>query len=957
MPLLSLGQNVGLDSLSSIEISGQSASEIWAYADSNGNEYALMGTNRGFHVIDVTTPTNPLLLFYVPGVLTTWRDVKTWSHYAYLVHEGSSALSSGLQIFDLSYLPDSLPIVSTGLGTGFQSAHNIFIDENGIGYICGGNNIFPRGVEIIDIASNPTNPAVLGTYTANYVHDLFVRGDTMWTAEINAGQFSVVDVSDKAAPQVLATKSTQLNFTHNVWLTDDGNYLLTTDERPDAEIGIYDVSDLNDIEKVDFYQTNPGSGILPHNVFVDGDLAYISYYTDGVIVLDISQPENVIEIGRFDTSPLSNSTFNGCWGVYSYLPSGNVLASDRQTGLFVLGTDSLLRACYLEGTATEYGSNNLLFQVSVDLIEPLINTSTNFLGEYRTGLAQSGSYTVVFSKSGYLSDTVFNVPLSNGNIYQLDLALIPEDTTTFSGYIKTTDSIAITDAQVWLIGPDTSRFTFSDTSGYYAFDSVAPGNYQLQVAKWGYHAQADTLLIATTVANADFYLTVGYKDDFLLDLGWTNISTATSGLWERGVPQLALADTLVSQPGEDLENDLGEQAYLTGNMAGNADLSDVDSGYVQLLSPLMDLRDFDWPVVNVWQWFSIITNGDSTLDNNMSFSLVHSNGITPLIISTSSTMAWEELYLPLPQTITKIDSAVQLLVAVVDSVGNSIVDAGIDGFETKALQETGLPIPNFGSLQQELCLGDSLYLTDGSTGIIDTWLWEITSNSYTVASSQQHPRLLLDSTGTYTVKLFLTNSQGTISLIKETYITVSASLQIELTTVNESFIDSSDGAVFINVLSGTPPYTFNYTPLLPDTNQHQNLVPGIYDVSITDTNNCSLDTLFEIAIGVVFVDTTIIDTTIIDTTIIDTTTSIILISPSEGMTVYPNPFSGSFFISTAEYTPNTILTLTNILGERLYEIPLFQKEESLELNLADGMYIIQLRQGNTLFKPIRILKQ
>ena len=64
---------------------------------------------------------------------------------------------------------------------------------------------------------------------------------------------------------------------------------------------------------------------------------YISYYLYGLQVLDVSDPTNLIHVGAYDTY-LQNSTYiyNGAWGVYPYLPSGNILISDRQTGLYVL---------------------------------------------------------------------------------------------------------------------------------------------------------------------------------------------------------------------------------------------------------------------------------------------------------------------------------------------------------------------------------------------------------------------------------------------------------------------------------------------------------------------------------------------------------------------------------------------------------------------------------------------
>ena len=330
-------------------------SDIWGYA-ANGKEYALVGVYGGVSIVDVTNPTTPNELFFVSGANTFWRDIKTWESYAYVTNEGGG----GLLIIDLSHLPDSIGTTSwTGGGLGLNTAHNIFIDENGVAYVVGGNSGAGDGALFLDVDTDPMNPVLLGEYDQRYVHDVFVRGDTMWTAEINDGIFSVVDVSNKNSPAVLATNSTPSNFTHNLWLSDDGKNLLTTDERSNAVIGSYDVSDLSNISQVDFYQSNPGTGTIPHNVMYNGDFALIAYYRDGLILLDATNPANLIEMGDYDTSPFGGNGFNGAWGVYPYLPSGNVLVTDIEQGLFVLGVN-YQRACYLEGNVTgcqHYKSN------------------------------------------------------------------------------------------------------------------------------------------------------------------------------------------------------------------------------------------------------------------------------------------------------------------------------------------------------------------------------------------------------------------------------------------------------------------------------------------------------------------------------------------------------------------------------------------------------------------------
>ena len=76
---------------------------------------------------------------------------------------------------------------------------------------------------------------------------------------------------------------------------------------------------------------------MAHNGIIKGNLLYISYYHDGLRIFDISDPYNPNQIVYYDTyTPSSYNSYKRAWGVYPYLPSGNIIVSDMQTGLYVL---------------------------------------------------------------------------------------------------------------------------------------------------------------------------------------------------------------------------------------------------------------------------------------------------------------------------------------------------------------------------------------------------------------------------------------------------------------------------------------------------------------------------------------------------------------------------------------------------------------------------------------------
>ncbi len=401
------------------------ASNLWGYADSAGREYALIGLTDELSIVDITNPDSPAVVQSIPGPSSTWREVRTWGQYAYVTNE----TGNGLLIIDLRNLPNSAPYKYETFGGELFTAHTVFADEQGFAYLFGYNDSLrsigtdQRGAYIIDLRTDPWNPTYAGKYSTAYVHDGFVRNDTLWSSQIYAGNFAVVDVSTKASPTALYQQETPSRFTHNSWLTDDGQTLLTTDEVSGAFITFYDVSDLENITETDRYQLKPGSGLIPHNAYWVGDYVVASYYKEGVIILDATKKNNVIAVGQFDTSPfIASDGFNGCWGVAPYLPSGNLIASDIEEGLFVL-TPTYQRACYVEGNITQSGNSSNLGNVKVDVLGTENFSITNFDGNYYTGVGTAGNYDVRFTRAGCGTRIFSDVALTQGQTLILDAAL------------------------------------------------------------------------------------------------------------------------------------------------------------------------------------------------------------------------------------------------------------------------------------------------------------------------------------------------------------------------------------------------------------------------------------------------------------------------------------------------------------------------------------------------------
>jgi choice-of-anchor B domain-containing protein len=316
--------------------SGYSA--CWGYVAPDGREYALIGSNTGTAFVDITDSTNIHEVDFLPGLSSGWREMKTYSHYAYIVSE---ATNSRLQVVDLQYLPDSVHLVTTWSYPGYTKTHSIqqwgsFLYLHGGNVSLGGTN--QGGLTVVDV-SNPESPVKRGSWSNEYVHDSRVLNDTIWAANINSGRITIINAVNKDNMETVTFFQTLPNpFTHNCAITVDRDYLFSTDEtsNPNGKLKIWDIRDLSNVTFVTQWLPTGITTSIVHNVEIYGQYALVAHYTAGIRLIDISNPAIPVEVAWYDTRPSTNgNTFSGCWGVYMF-PSGKIIASDMQTGLYVV---------------------------------------------------------------------------------------------------------------------------------------------------------------------------------------------------------------------------------------------------------------------------------------------------------------------------------------------------------------------------------------------------------------------------------------------------------------------------------------------------------------------------------------------------------------------------------------------------------------------------------------------
>jgi len=334
--LFAQGQNTTLlDTLDPRPASGYN--DIWGYVAPNGDEYALLGARDGTVVVNCVDPTNVYQTGFISGGTSTWRDIRTWDRYAYVVTEAGG---SDVQIIDLTD-PENPVLAATWGGSvmGSSGAHNVCIDlGTGRMYVVGTN----QGTVVADLAANPTSPTYVGTWgtgaNADYFHDLCVENGFAYGSMIYNGFLRISDAS-VFPPTTLSDTATPAFFTHNAWPNAAGTLVATTDERGGGVIKLFDCSNKNSLVPLGEY--TPNTAAVPHNVFIIDDVAHMSFYTEGYRALDVSDPTNPVEIGYYDTYPGSSGGTSGAWGCYPFQPSGSIYVSDVSTGLYVLRLDRI----------------------------------------------------------------------------------------------------------------------------------------------------------------------------------------------------------------------------------------------------------------------------------------------------------------------------------------------------------------------------------------------------------------------------------------------------------------------------------------------------------------------------------------------------------------------------------------------------------------------------------------
>ncbi len=630
--------------------SAGNGNSCFGYTAPSGREYALMGLSTGTAIVEVTQPGNATIIAQVAGPQSLWRDVRTYSHYAYAVSEGGS----GIQVIDLANVDaGTASLVNTVSDDAFGQTHTLEIDvANGYLYRCGGAGL---GLRIYDVHTNPAVPTRVGTWSDRYVHEMSVFTYTQGPAAgkriafccgglssgfVQTGLY-VVDVTNPAAP-ALMTYVTYPNaaYAHQAWPSPDLHWLYLDDELDERNFGISSVTrvlDISDPANTALVGTfTDGSSSIDHNQYTLNDKLFQANYRSGLHVFQTSgagTPTSPVEIASFDTWPEDDLPFfNSLWNVYPYFPSGTVIGSDLERGLFVWWV----------------GAPQVSFTLPAG-VPTALDPAGTVLRVQLTGAIQPGSATFHYDVgAGFVAAPLAQAP--NGDW----LATLPPVAcgTSVSFFFSARSPNGV----IW------SAPQGAPTSSYCAVAALA----------------------RNTLASDDFEAA---------NAGWSGGvagDTATSGQWVRVDP---LGTDL--QPEND-HSPIGTRCWVTGQGTNSAMVqeADVDGGVTTLRSPAFALAGRTNARIGYWRWYDNQVAGGSPPDDFFDIDVSNDDGSTWVRVehlgpaTADSRGGWIHHEFRVADFVAPTNT-VRVRFQASDLNLDTHVEAGIDDFEVVDLDCTG----------------------------------------------------------------------------------------------------------------------------------------------------------------------------------------------------------------------------------------------------------------------------
>jgi len=311
--------------------SGQIWADLWAEGD-----FVYLGhysNDSTVDIIDISDPSNPVLAAKWVGPYENFpfADIQVTDGIGYF----GSDYGGTVFLVDVS---DPYNPVTLGSATGHGAVHTLYVEGD---YLYTATTRTPD-VAVYDV-SNPSNPVFLRSIVSpggGAVHEITVRDGFLFMADIGNGTVDIFDVSDVASGAPLIHTFDTGSGTHTAWANDDATVLAVARETGGGDVRLYDIEDpTNPVLLSVISQSAYGiSAFTAHQPMIVGDRLYVAWYQAGIQAFDISDPQNPVHLGGYDTYPGTLSGYQGNWGVFAQLGPDRILAADMDNGLFILST-------------------------------------------------------------------------------------------------------------------------------------------------------------------------------------------------------------------------------------------------------------------------------------------------------------------------------------------------------------------------------------------------------------------------------------------------------------------------------------------------------------------------------------------------------------------------------------------------------------------------------------------
>jgi hypothetical protein len=390
VPVASQESPFNVSQVSNFDQSGQRYADVWG--DGDYAYLAHFGQSR-VDIVDISVPSSPQLVATYNSGVGSAQDVKVADG---LMFVGLESATPGIHIVDVR--DPSNPVKLTNV-TVRSAVHNVFYHEGWL-YLCDSST--PR-IDIVDLRSyDPDNaPATISSATWTilnvgfFVHDITVQGDYLFASAWNS--LRVFDISNLESQAPTFLTSVPGSNVHSSWATDDLRFLVTAEERTGGGLTLWEIVETAEpgaisLVQRDTYTVPTSRATSVHNPVIRDHTVYVSWYQIGTQIFEIDPVlEKLALIGSFDTTAINGNTgFSGNWGVYPFLGDDRLLASDTNTGLWVLDADTTSAPTLsVEGACP--GSATLTISRATPSAEVAVIAAANTNGFEKGGALCNGS--------------------------------------------------------------------------------------------------------------------------------------------------------------------------------------------------------------------------------------------------------------------------------------------------------------------------------------------------------------------------------------------------------------------------------------------------------------------------------------------------------------------------------------------------------------------------------------